>query len=394
MVVNIPTEKAPEPMSGAPLVSSESLAANVQAGALYGLDIIGPDPPVISNRAPAIFQCVARDTSGQKITISPRWSLEPHEAGVTSYSRDGETVTFLPHSDFIGRVEIFLTDSITGLTAQFNASDSLAECDRGLSVFHCLRGDAPGVSVSDRQGFQVNIPDGALSPGDTALIFLRKPPVLEIKRITSGYRVWGQIYDLRAYDHAGRISLSSGDEISLIRPLELALPLDSEACGPQAVVGRWSYQDLEWSPLGGVSSDDEITVPVDHFSQFAVLSVFEPLGWHDIRLLPNPFTPHDPYGLQLGFTLSSDQARKPFVTIRVYSITGRLVRTICENEPVPKGIYSPGESFHDSRGEDITRWDGRTDSGKLARNGRYLIHFRADDSDGTVSKLLPVVLIK
>ena len=111
-------------------------------------------------------------------------------------------------------------------------------------------------------------------------------------------------------------------------------------------------------------------------------------------ITPNPFSPHDPYGLQLTFTLSSDQVRKPFLTIRVYNMTGQLVRTICQNEPVPKGTYLPGESFLDSRGEDITTWDGRTDSGEPARNGRYLIHFRADDANRTVEKLLPVVLIK
>jgi hypothetical protein len=82
------------------------------------------------------------------------------------------------------------------------------------------------------------------------------------------------------------------------------------------------------------------------------------------------------------------------VTIKVYGMTGELVRTICENEPLPKGSYAPGESYPDSRGGDITRWDGLTDSGEMARNGRYVIHFQATDSGGTAEVLKSVVLIK
>jgi hypothetical protein len=146
--------------------------------------------------------------------------------------------------------------------------------------------------------------------------------------------------------------------------------------------------------LVGTRSGDEISTLVDHFSQFAVLGLSEPLAINDIRLLPNPFTPYDPYGLQLAFTLSTDRARKPFVTIKIYNMTGELVRTICENEPLPKGTYLPGEDFMNSRGHDITKWDGRTDTGEMARNGRYLVHFRAEDSAGTVEALKTVVLIK
>ena len=361
---------------------------------LYDLEIIGPDPPVASNQSPVIFQCVAHDTSGRKLEVSPQWHMEPPGAGTTSYSRDGGIITFVPHEDFIGQVQVFLTDSISGQTAQFNASNCLAECDRGLAVFHCLSGDAPEISVGDRQGFRLIIPQGAIPPGDTSLIFLRKPTVLEIKRTTPHHHLWGQIYDVRTIDAISEISFSAGDYISFIRPLELILPLISEARSSKTAVGRWSYQDLEWTSLGGTASGEEISVSVDHLSQFAVLSASTSLGLNDIRLVPNPFTPHDPYGLQLAFTLSSDRARKPFVTIRVYNMAGQLVRTICENEPLPKGSYLPGKSFLDSRGRDITLWDGRTETGELARNGRYLIHFRADDSAGTVEKLVTAVLIK
>jgi hypothetical protein len=259
----------------------------------------------------------------------------------------------------------------------------MAECDRGAGVYYPLAGDAPGTAIGDRQGFRLIIPDSALTAGAVTRISLRTPDVPDIKRYTPRHHIHGCIYE---------IGSSSAPDFQ--RPVELVLPVCDQARQMRSVIGRWDGQTLEWIDIGGAFEGSEICVPVDHFSQFAVLSISQPLGWSDIHLLPNPFTPHDPYGLQLGFTLSSDQARKPFVTIRVYNMTGRLVRTICHNEPIPKGTYAPGETFPDSRGRDITIWDGRTDSGELARNGRYLIHFRADDSNGTVDKLLPVVLIK
>jgi hypothetical protein len=39
-------------------------------------------------------------------------------------------------------------------------------------------------------------------------------------------------------------------------------------------------------------------------------------------------------------------------------------------------------------------WDGKTDDGYEALNGRYIIRILAKDPTGEVSKILPVVLIK
>jgi len=354
-----------------------------QSSVLGQLEIAGPAQSEIASGSQATFRYVAQDTSGRAMSIWPRWDIQPEGAGSFTRSLNGDRFSFAPHADFIGQVRIFLTDSVTGETAEYNADGGMAGCDRGASVYYPLAGEAPGTAIGDRQGFRLIIPDSALTAGAATHISLRTPDIPDVKRYTPGHQIHGSIYEV-----------GSSSPLGFDRPVELILPVCDQAREMRSVIGRWDGQALEWIEVGGTCGAGEICAPVDHFSQFAVLSVSEPLGWSDIRLLPNPFTPYDPYGLQLAFTLSSDRARKPFVTIRVYTMTGRLVRTICENEPIPKGIYPPGESFHDSRGEDITLWDGRTDSGELARNGRYLIHFRADDSDGTVEKLLPVVLIK
>lgn len=363
-------------------VRAKTLVAH-PAAVLGQLEIIGPALPVISNQSQATFQYVAQDTFGQEMSIEPRWDFQPETAGDMFPAREGDEVSFVPDEDFIGQVRIFLTDSISGQTVEYNTWYGMAECDRGLSVYHTLVGGAPEVVLRDDGDFRLVIPDSALPPGDTTQISLRKPFASDVKRYTPGHEIHGEIYDLR-----------SSSSTHFLRPLRIVLPIVPEARSLSAVIGRWDLEELGWVELGGSRRGDEISTEVDHFSQFAVLSLSEPLAIDEIHLLPNPFTPHDPYGLQLGFTLSTDQARKPFVTIKVYNMVGDLVRTICENEPMPKGSYAPGESFLDSKGRDITRWDGRTDTGELARNGRYLIHFKVDDSGGTVQALKTVVLIK
>jgi hypothetical protein len=357
--------------------------ATCQSSMLGRLEIIGPALPMIASGNPAMFRYVAQDTSGLAMSIWPRWDIQPEGAGSVSRSLNGDRLTFTPHADIIGQVRVSVSDSFSGEMAEYNIGAGAAECDCGLSVYYSLVGGASGTSVGDRQGFRLLIPDAALRSGSATQISLRTPVVPDVKRYTPQYQIHGLIYEV-----------NSSSPLFFDEPVELVLPICEKARGLTSTIGRWDDQALEWAEIGGICRSGEICASVDHFSQFAVLNLSEPLGWSDIRLLPNPFTPHDPHGLQLSFTLSSDRARQPFVTIRVYNLTGQLVRTICQNEPVPKGTYLPGESFLDSRGQDITVWDGRTDAGELARNGRYLIYFRAGDSSGTVEKLLPVVLIK
>jgi hypothetical protein len=364
------------------VVSAEARVTS-QPAVLGLLEIMGPSPPEISNQSQAIFRFVALDTSGQSMTIKPGWHIQPQGAGALAYSREEDMVTFVPQDHFIGQVRISLTDSISGQAVEYNAGEPTAECDKGLAVYHLLTGGAPEAILEDGAGFRLRIPDSAFTPGDTAKISLRKPFVPDVKRYTTQHEIHGEVYELR-----------SSSMLPFVRPVELVLPIVPESRSLATVIGQWNPLELEWVELGGVSSGSEIRSEVNHFSQFAVLGISEPLSVKDIQLLPNPFTPHDPYGLQLGFSLSTNQARKPFVTIKIYNMAGDLVRTICENEPMPKGNYLPGESFLDSRGRDITKWDGRTATGELARNGRYLIHFKADDSSGSVETMKTAVLIK
>ena len=105
-------------------------------------------------------------------------------------------------------------------------------------------------------------------------------------------------------------------------------------------------------------------------------------------MIPNPFSPDvdtdfDGFpGLAINFTLTSRDARRPFLTIRVYNMLGDLVRELAVREPYEKD-------------RKVTlRWDGRTDNGLLARNGRYVVHLIVEDAKGKVEEVKTVVLIR
>jgi flagellar hook assembly protein FlgD len=100
----------------------------------------------------------------------------------------------------------------------------------------------------------------------------------------------------------------------------------------------------------------------------------------DVRSVPNPFSPVDGPATIL-FELSSDAARMPFVTARIYNMAARPVRELMIDQPQAKGTVS-------------VEWDGLTDAGEKARNGRYVVEVRARDTGGEETALGTLVLIK
>ena len=60
---------------------------------------------------------------------------------------------------------------------------------------------------------------------------------------------------------------------------------------------------------------------------------------------------------------------------------------IVENEPMAPELYLPGS-------DNTLMWDGKTNSGTMARNGRYMVVLEVKDNTGTKRKIETVVLIK
>lgn len=129
---------------------------------------------------------------------------------------------------------------------------------------------------------------------------------------------------------------------------------------------------------------------------------------HDLQIRPNPFTPYSVLGIEpeaRGVEISFDVETPStfiWITARVFNVNGELVRAIYELEPMYStyqplsGDYSERADFED-RFDVVFYWDGRTDSGKIANNGRYLLHLSISDGENQAfrtEKLKTLVLIK
>lgn len=99
-----------------------------------------------------------------------------------------------------------------------------------------------------------------------------------------------------------------------------------------------------------------------------------------LSLLPNPFSPdndgHEDF-LSIGYSLPAASAT---IRIRIYDVTGRLVRRLAANETSP------------STGSII--WNGLDDDGHRVRIGMYIILFEAfDNFGGTVKTMKDVAVV-
>jgi hypothetical protein len=142
-----------------------------------------------------------------------------------------------------------------------------------------------------------------------------------------------------------------------------------------------------WTSLSSSGSGASVTsTAFGQIGEYAVLVKNEPLGIEHLSVLPNPFSP-DVAPVKIGYLLNT-QDPPASVTIKVFNIRGELVRTILDRDLQNPGVYGGSQSL-----QEIT-WDGTTDSGLEARNGRYLIQVRAVDNSGDVTELIPVVLVK
>ena len=87
---------------------------------------------------------------------------------------------------------------------------------------------------------------------------------------------------------------------------------------------------------------------------------------------PNPFNPTT----TIRFYLPE---RSP-VSLEVYAVSGALVRTLAS------GVFDPGP--HERS------WDGRDGSGKMNRNGRYILQLIVEDPAGLEQETRPIIMVK
>ncbi len=314
----------------------------------------------IPNDQPTQFSFIALSDSGETIDQlgTLQWQLIPESAGIVV---DG--VVF-PDSSYLGPAELILIE------ANFSMSDTAK-----LFIYANINPNQ-AYQLHDSQGMEVILPEGAaLSSFQLKFDF---SPLQSIKSATRSHIVVGQGYDFKP---AG---------IDLLRPVTLRLPLPADYQNRQLKIGSWDPTRAEWHIFSNsrLMGSDKIEAEIEKFSLFALLFPSKPLGVQDIKLTPNPFSPlidtdgDGQPGVAISFSVSSETIRQPFVTIKIYSLYGELVRDLITQSPLEKGKI---HVFH---------WDGKTNQGRLARNGRYFIQIQVKDQKEKKSYLKQVVLVK
>jgi len=313
--------------------------------------------PAISNSDMHCYVAAASDASNRPVNIGmPNWRLEA-SAKAATIGPDG-CIALNP--SYFGDLTIVAEDQASGkvgeLTVQvFAAVDSTTEVllfdDRGLEMQILPR------AVLERQNLLVSRIELAPAKKSRAELF------------TTDYSF---------------VIKPTG--LSFSGPVTLTLPAPQNTAGQQRHIARWDPEDSAWFLL--VSREvgsGLIEANILETGEYIALALSKPLAVENLKLMPNPFSPFREIdglpGLKIEFEVSSDAAPNPLLTVKIYNLEGNLVRLLRDQRPVP-------------RGEIAVHWDGRTDDGALARNGRYLVRVIVEDPVEKEDEMKSVILIK
>ena len=351
---------------------------------------IEQDGNEIANDDSVTFTVHAFDIDGKNMTITPVWAAEPEGFGTLTLI-DNSKARYKPFAGVIGQVFITVTDNLTGISASFKEDQNIYE--NGLFIVQNIT-NTTEVVISDNSGFSLVIPAGCMDPGNNNNIILKRPPLPQVKRNTLSYEIHMDSYNLE---------LGSGNEFSEeltggAISMDLTLPIPLETARLANRIGVWNDSKLRWDDLGGTLSPDmtTITTSIYGFSEFAVLGVSKPLGVENLEFHPNPFSPKTIKRLQIEFILNSKIDATPQVTIKIFNMRGDLVRTLLDQVQMPKGphYWNGGYVFQQGAINGSVEWDGLTDNGLMARNGRYFVYVKVADPSGEKEEFNTIVLIK
>lgn len=327
---------------------------------------------VLGNRSPGVqlnYRARLADGGEQLLGQGLSWTVTPSSAG-----RVTETGVFIPGDDsMIGPITVRVADPASG--------------KRASTAFSLVRDLDPGEGALLRgtRGADLVLPDGAIP--FAARIGLAYPPLAGPKR---NARIGAARYT--AGHGLVRYSMSSDRALlgdSLLAPAQLELPADGSLrlLEGERFVGQFDTERLGWRLLPTKRIGESYTSnAIRHLAEFSVLAANESLGLRNVAVLPTPFSP-DIAPLKIGFVLTTTESSAS-VSVRIYNLQGQLVRTVLQSELLESGRYGSASSRLP------VEWDGTTDAGSRARNGRYIIRLEATDTSGTASEQVSVVLVR
>ncbi len=252
------------------------------------------------------------------------------------------------HDDPNIRAEVLYTPFATGATdlvlALTPADSVIVIPDVGGSFQYdaYLENNTQGDIIADI-AIEAVLPDGTVYP-------VQSYPGQTIPA-ASAYTRTGIVQDVPPGAPAGtytyRVTASLGDSV--------IVDSDEFPFEKQGAVG-FAAQDMYWN-LRGWDRNEPRTPPVT------------PAGFALHAASPNPFNPTT--------TLSFDLPRQETVTLRVFDLQGRLVRSLLSGEVLSQGRHE-------------AVWDGRDDTGRQAASGTYFYRLEA----GVFSQTRRAVLVK
>ncbi|MBU0558188.1 MAG: carboxypeptidase regulatory-like domain-containing protein [Bacteroidetes bacterium] len=328
----------------------------------------------ISNKSEGVqFNYSAIDTSNRPVFLGSElaWRITPVTSGTISKSG-----FFVPiDSQYIGNTNVIVDDIISGLSGA-------AE----ISIYAEVTENS-GFVLSDRKGMMLTLqPGSVISP---IQISLSTPQFGPSKKLFNplgkdeSYTVSNQLYKIVYTGGA-----LPGD--SLFKAGKLDLPEDNslQFFEGERRIGLYDPISKEWHfiPSSSAFAKSMISGSFYKFGEYGILTSNESLGFKSISVLPSPFSPQVA-PVKIGYFLTSSSPPAA-VTIKIFNINGELVKTVLDND-----MQVPGKYGSRTSNKEIS-WDGTTDDGLMARNGRYIIQLRAKDSSGEKVKLTQVILVK
>ena len=340
--------------------------------------VVNSPVSVLSNRSQGIqFTYAGTDSSAKTIFLgnSLEWSIVPSGGGTID-----STGFFKPaDSTFIGLVTVTAVDKLGG--------------KKGITdvLLYAEIKPTSDITLTDKQGMTLHISAGSVDfPIQLTLARSQFGP---------GKKYYAPIGSGSSYVASDRqyIFEYSADRAlvnnKLKKDANIIIPVDNtlRLFNGNKSVGYYDLEFNEWHLRGTTEAGTGLSAVFDSLGEYSVLVENEPLGITHASVLPNPFSPQvSP--VKIGYKLSTTKLQA-HVTITIYNVRGELVRTILQDDAQFPAIYGPDPSMT-SDSKKLIVWDGKTEDGYEALNGRYIIRILAKDPTGEVSKLVPVVLVK
>ncbi|MDB5050292.1 MAG: Carboxypeptidase regulatory-like protein [Fibrobacteres bacterium] len=345
---------------------------------------------LVSNQNPSgyLFSAFAKTAEGREFNISPRWSFGADSA-IGTLSQLG---VFLPDSAVARSAALRINDTLQVATTNtgaplYRAFAFVANVATFAQVVPAAKGRTV---VTNGEGAFLDFNLAGLSKAFT--VSVNKPKVSGLLRASPQEEVVGDILD---------IELSERQPFKADSGATLMMPVAQGIAQHRTVfLGHWNSARLSWEKVDSAKGDIAVAGKVYSFSKYAVIMGSLPLGAYDFIVTPNPFTSQDPWGLQLGYKVSSDVSSQVGVRVEVYNMMGDKVYESQETQLSKGQNVQPGArkaaADSPSRTAELGPyvWDGHDSHGVACRNGRYMLKLIVRDGQGKKEYLRKVVMLK